>query len=387
LFFQELPLLLGQDTPAIHRHLTAPCQAMSIRAFNLLLLAFALHESAGLEDAKGMESICEYQKKLGTCAKGATVAWNQKNCKKSCAGDKPPVPKKASCSDQKLSGLKDSFKETEIKQMMKIMNSMRCVLGAPELKWDKDLACQCQHDEDTNPHMVHTPGLPSLPGWGKGLTGENIMATMEHGMIPEKDKIPMAAFAWFTEYMNQCKGSFWMSCPETGHYSGIAWRAVTSIGCGITRATKGKDGSIRCQFHVGEDNAFSGDVDKMIFMPGHFPKQAPYFEGTKKQFENPKCKFSFSDLKKWSKAMIKPNWGILHAKAEFKNKIGLFIETNLESNIISGDQHFSTMGVAAVAVTGVAFVAMGVAVRRKTRGSDVAPGNNRDEELLESSLE
>jgi len=208
-------------------------------------------------------------------------------------------------------------------------------------------------------------------------------------MIPEKDKIQMAAFAWFTEYMHQCKGSFWMSCPETGHYSGIAWRAVTSIGCGITRA-KGKDGSIRCQFHVGEDNALSGDVDKMIFMPGHFPKLAPYFEGTKAQFQNAKCAFPLPDLKKWATAMIgttKHPWGILHPKQEFKNRIGLNIETNIESNIISGDQHFSTMGVAALAVAGVAFVAMGAVVRRKTRNSYVAPENNSDEELLESSVE
>jgi len=344
--------------------------------------------SEGLKDAS--PAICVYQAKQGNCAKGNTVAWMQENCKKSCAGNAPPVEKKASCSDPKLSGLKDSFTETETQEMMKIMNAMRCVMGAPALKWDKDLACQAQHDDDTNPHMVHTPGLPTLKGWGKGLTGENLMATMEHGMIPEKDKIQMAAFAWFTEYMNQCRGSFWMSCPETGHYSGIAWRAVTSIGCGITRAKKGKDGTIRCQFHVGEDNKLSGNVHKMIFMPGHFDgkdNQAPYFEGTKAQFQQQKCGFPFSSLKKWATAMSKSNWGILRPKQEFKNHIGLNLETNIESNIISGDQHFSAVGVASLAVAGVAFVAMGVVVRRKTRGSYVAPEKNSDEELLVSSLE
>lgn len=354
----------------------------TVIAASLLLTALV----EGLQDAPGMEAICKGQKAAGTCAKGPTVQWNQKNCKKSCAGDKPPVEKKASCSDAKLSGLKDSFTNAEIKEMMEIMNKMRCVLGAPPLKWDKDLACQCQHDEDTNPHMVHTPGLPTLPGWGKGLMGENLMATMEHGMIKEKDKIQMAAFAWFTEYMNQCKGVFYPQCSETGHYSSIAWRGVTSIGCGITRA-KGKDGTIRCQFHVGEDNKLAGDVDHMFFMPGHFAKQAPYFEGTLQQFQNPKCHFPMKSLVKWSKAMIKPNWGILHAKQAFKNRIGLNIETNIGSNIIYRDQHFSTLGVAALAVAGVVFVAMGVAWRRKTRGPYVTPKENSDEELLETAYE
>jgi len=69
------------------------------------------------------------------------------------------------------------------------------------------------------------------------------------------------------------------------------------------------------------------------------------------------------------------------------SRLRLNIETNIESNIISGDQHFSAVGVGSLAVAGVAFVAMGVVVRRKTRGSYVAPENNSDEELLESSLE
>lgn len=351
-----------------------------------LFLAYAslIVVSEGLADAPGMENICSYQAKQGTCATGPTVAWNQKNCKKSCAGHAPPVEKKATCASQ--GSLKDGFKPAEIDELMTLLNAMRCVLGAPKVVWDKDLACQAQKNEDTSPHMVHTVGLPTLKGWGKGLTGENIMATMEHGMIPEKDKIQMAGFAWFTEYMHQCKNSFWMSCPETGHYSSIAWRPVTAIGCGITRA-KGKDGTIRCQFHVGADNKLSGDVDKMIFMPGHFKKEAPYFKGTKAEFSNPKCKFPLANLQKWAKKMSASNWGILHPKSEFKSQIGLNIETNIESSIISGSQKFSTMGVAALAVAGVAFVAMGVVVRRKTRGSSVAQENNSDEELLESCPE
>jgi len=361
-----------------------------------LFLAYAslISVCEGLADAPGMESICQYQKKLGTCATGSTVAWNQANCHKSCAGDAPPVEKKKGCSD--YPGLKDGFKETEIKEMMTVMNAMRCVLGAPNLEWDKDLACQAQHNEDTSPHMVHTLGLPTLKGWGKGLTGENIMATMKKGMIPEKDKIQMSAFAWFTEYMNQCKGSFWMSCPETGHYSGIAWRSVTSLGCAITRAKTGADGTIRCQFHVGKDNKLSGAVKTMIFMPGHFEEQAPYFEGRTDQLKKDTCDAAyfkatgnhfFDALKSWASKFMAQNWGILRGKAEFKKSVNLNIETNIESNIISGDQKFSTMGVAALAVAGVAFVAMGVVVRRKTRGSNVAQANDSDEDLLESSPE
>jgi len=249
--------------------------------------------------------------------------------------------------------------------MVKVVNQMRCVSGAPALKWDHDLMCQAQKGTDEIGDVMKHTDCYNLPI----KAGENLASGHE---------VDTAAYMWFSEYLQQGTGSGDARYADTGHYSAMSWKAVTKMGCGILSAGT-MQGFVRCQFTGG---------DVLPNMGGAFDKQMGAYDGNAA-----KLKECGLDTKKMKEMFTKyKKWGILNPKAPYTAGIGLYdMETDIRETDIAPriepdmSQHFTPMFVAALAVAGISLIAMGVVVGRKTRGPYVAPEDNSDEELLHAS--
>jgi len=138
---------------------------------------------------------------------------------------------------------------------IKAHNKMRCMHGVPPVIWDDTMAKSAQHWAD---HMAwtgnlqHSPDPYSLPTSNGGPAGENVAQGQRtaHEVVSD----------WYSEVGN-C-GAF-PGCNKNNkgtvsHFTALAWKEVTKIGCGHTVASNWKGRYFTCRYGTDGKKGRSG---------------------------------------------------------------------------------------------------------------------------------
>eukprot|EP00929_Paragymnodinium_shiwhaense_P017213 TRINITY_DN12621_c0_g1_i3.p1 TRINITY_DN12621_c0_g1~~TRINITY_DN12621_c0_g1_i3.p1 ORF type:complete len:379 (+),score=81.07 TRINITY_DN12621_c0_g1_i3:81-1217(+) len=283
---------------------------------------------------------CNGQPKFTHCAAGAgapskPAAGNAVN-KEHASGDKTVLEKDGSCS---ASG---GFSKQQAKEMVDLMNKMRCAVGTPPLKWNDALACQAQKVQNQYQDCAHhDPYHLPIP------TGENV------AMASPTLSVPQAAYLWFSEYMTTTKQD---SFATRAHFTGMVWKSSKDLGCGLGKTKNGMT-CMRCQINNALPN---WGVGKDIVA------NVPKFEGTQAQYK--KCGLDIATAKKWMGQSIK--WGFVHPIEPYKNNIGLVEENDSdlveENDSVQRVSHSPLVAVVSVALLLTAVLLSATFMRLRT---------------------
>lgn len=241
------------------------------------------------------------------------------------------------------------FSAAEVQGFLDIHNKMRCAVGVPPVTWDKALECQAQATENKIAAFSHSHSYDmAIPA------GENLATGKEFAA---------AAWMWFTEYL-QSGGDYSAFSHHTGHYTAMAWKSVTTIGCGVGPHDGGK-GVIRCMYSGGSKSAAPN-------MGGAFSANLPAWTGDDATFKS--CGMTAAEVK--AKAELFTKWGILHPSGAEASNIGLYDTENLSMLNASPTAFIS----ACAFIGAIAMVTAGVVMRRRSR--IVTSTTQDDKELL-----